>query len=462
MSDCGIGAMGYGDASLRQADKSLLPAAGRVVVGFSGGADSTALAHWLLGLAGPGRVLLAHVNHGLRGAESDRDEAHARTFAQEMGVEIAVHRADVASLAKEQGLGLEECGRRVRYAFFDSLAPGETDCVCTAHTADDNAETLLLHLCRGAGLGGLCGIPPKRGKVVRPFLRVSRQEVEDYCARQGLRYVTDSTNFSLDYARNRVRSQVVPVLKELNPRFLGAAGQAMEMLSADRDFLEGEAARLLESAQKPFGLSCAVLLRAPGCLRDRALRQYLTQAGCVDLERRHIDLAVGLLEEGGGLSLPGGVQAMCALGLFAAWRAGAVGEPFSCPVSLGETPLPDGKRLILRKISPFTGQNTGKIQNLLFKNGLDYDTIYRDGQQPPVLTARTRRPGDRFTPAGGRGPRPMKELFREAGVPAWARQGLVLLEWEGRLVYCHGLGPAEGFQAMEGTRGVLAVEVEGL
>ena len=447
---------------MNNADPSLLPPAGRVVAGFSGGADSTALAHWLLGQVGPGRLLLAHVNHGLRGQESDRDEAHARAFAASLGAEIAVRRADVAALAKRQGLGLEECGRQVRYAFFDSLTPGPGGCICTAHTASDNAETLLLHLCRGAGLAGLCGIPPKRGKVLRPLLQVTRQEVEAYCARHSLPYVTDSTNASLDYARNRIRAQVVPVLQALNPRFLQAAGQAMALLSADHGFLEQEAARLLDSARQPFGLSCAALLSAPVSLRSRALRQYLSQAGCMDLEQRHIALAEGLLGQGGGLSLPGGVQAHSALGLFFARQGGAQAPGFSCPAGLGETPLPDGKRLILQKISRFRGQNTGKIQNLLFKNGLDYATIYRNGPKPLVLTARTRQPGDRFTPAGGRGPRPLKELFREAGVPAWARPGLVLLELQGRLVYCQGLGPAEGFQAAGDAGEVLAVEVREL
>ena len=133
--------MNKAETSLRQADPALLPLQGRVVVGFSGGADSTALAHWLLGQVGRERLLLAHVNHGLRGAESDGDEAFARDFAREMGVEIRVLQADVGELVRERGLGLEECGRQVRYAFFDSLAPGARDCICTAHTADDSAET---------------------------------------------------------------------------------------------------------------------------------------------------------------------------------------------------------------------------------------------------------------------------------------------------------------------------------
>ncbi len=434
----------------------MLPGAGRAVVGFSGGADSTALAHWLKGQVGPGRVLLAHVNHQLRGAESDRDEAHARDFAQKHGLAIEVLRADVGALAKKRGLGLEECGRQVRYAFFDSLAPGPDDRVLTAHNANDNAETMLLHLCRGASLPGLCGIPGRRGKVLRPLLAVSRADIERYCAAQGLAYVTDSSNLTLDYARNRVRHQAIPLLEGLNPQFIQACGRAMGQLSLDRDYLEGEAARVLERARGPFGLNCQALLGAHPALRGRALRQYLEQAGCRDLEEKHVALAEGLLAQGGGLSLPGGVQARCALGVFYAGQKRRQ-EAFSVPVGLGETRLPGGKRLVLRKISWEEGQIGPKIQNLLFKNALDYATIYPTGQGCAPIVARTRRPGDRFSPQE----KPLKELFRQAGVPAWAREQAVLLEQGGRLLYCEGLGPGEAFRAQPGARDFLTVEVLG-
>lgn len=436
-------------------DAKLLPPEGQVVVGFSGGADSTALAHWLLGQVGRERLLLAHLNHCLRGPESDRDEAHVRAFAKEWGIRLRVRRLDVGALAKEEGLGLEEYGRRARYAFFDSLAPGENDCVCTAHTADDNVETLLLHLSRGASLQGLCGIPAKRGKVVRPLLAVTRHEVEGYCKAYGLAYVTDSTNLTLDYARNRVRQQVVPALRELNPQFTAAACRAMGQLATDRDYLEGEAAKLLYSAKRPFGLHCRTLREAHPSLKGRALRQYLSAAGCKDLEEKHIALAARLLEEDGGLSLPGGVQAESGLGLFFAQVPTAF-EGFALPVGLGETPLPDGRRLVLEKISPRNGLNRGKIQNLLFKNGLDYATIYHTEQNTAPLIARTRRPGDRFSPPGRGVAKPLKQVLREAGIPPWARGQVLLLELSGRIVYCEGLGAAEGFAPRPGGA-VLAV-----
>ena len=161
-------------------DLSGLPPQGRVVVGFSGGPDSTALCHWLLGRVPRERLLLAHVNHRLRGRESDRDEAVVSQFARQFGLPLALHREDVAALARARNMGLEECGRQVRYDFFASLAPEPEDRILTAHHGGDNVETVLLHLCRGTGLGGLCGIPYRRGKILRPLLGATRQEIEAY------------------------------------------------------------------------------------------------------------------------------------------------------------------------------------------------------------------------------------------------------------------------------------------
>lgn len=335
---------------LRGASLEGIPAAGRLVVGFSGGADSTALAHWLLDRVERERILLAHVNHLLRGEEAERDQRSAQEFAARWGLAIQVLRVDVASLAKERGQGLEECGREARYGFFARLAPGESDRVLTAHNAQDNAETLLLNLCRGAGPDGLSGIPRARGKILRPLLGVDRRDIEAYCQENGLSYVTDSTNLRDVYARNRVRHQVVPALEALNPRFVQAAGQAAELLAADRDYLRVQAAELLEGARTPWGLKRAPLLSAHESLRGRALKRYLEEVGCGRLEKKHLDRALTLLAGGGGGDLPGGVSMTCGQGIFwAGQRAPIENENWEILAKPGETPLPGGKILVLRE-----------------------------------------------------------------------------------------------------------------
>lgn len=442
------------------ADLSGLPGSGLVVVGFSGGADSMALAHWLAGKVDSARIVLAHVNHMLRGEEAERDEAAAREFARRTGLRFIVSKTDVKALAKQKGMGLEECGRTVRYDFFESLAPGENDRILTAHNADDNAETVLLNLCRGAGLDGLCGIPHRRGKILRPFLKVSREEIEEYCCINGLPFVTDSSNLSGEFVRNRVRLEVMPVLRELNPRFVEAVSQAAELLGRDREFLREGAERLIERAERPYGMDAAALLDAPEAVSARALKVWLERQGCGRLEKKHLDEVRACLENGGAAQLPGGVTVRRAQGILSAVREGAA-EPFSLAVRLprnfGEAEkmrLPGGKVLILEKKQVFPEKNGQKIHNLLFKNALDYDIITR------TLVARTRREGDRFSPAGGSGSKSLKQVFQECSMPAGLRNSAVLLECAGKLAWCEGAGASREFQVTERTCAVLAVTLQ--
>ncbi len=429
-----------------------LPEAGRLVVGFSGGADSTALAHWLMGQVPKERIVLAHVNHLLRGEEAQRDQHFAEDFAKRHGLPLEVLREDVARLAQERGQGLEECGRAVRYGFFSRLAPEKDDRVLTAHTANDNAETVLLHLCRGAALEGLCGIPYQRGKILRPLLEVSREEIEAYCRENGLSFVTDSSNLSDSFARNRLRHQVIPLLESFNPRFIQTAGQTAALLCADRDHLAAEARELLERAGNPWGLEAAVLSSAPEALRSRALKLFLEEAGC-RLERKHLALAERVLQEGGGADLPGGVSLGRSQGVFWALPTGT-GEGYQMPVKIGENPLPGGKILVLREKIQTKGENSEKIQNLLFKNALDYDIMTR------TLEVRTRRPGDGFAPAGRGLRKTLKQLFQELRIPAPLRNSLPLLVCGGDIAWIPGAGAGEGFQATEKTGKILTVEVK--
>lgn len=435
-----------------------LPEEGLLVVGFSGGADSTALSHWLMGRVEKERILLAHVNHMLRGDEADRDQAAAVSFAREHGLRIEVLRADVGRLARERGIGEEECGREVRYGFFSKLAKAENDRILTAHNADDNAETILFNLCRGTGPDGLCGIPRQRGKILRPLLGVSRAEIEEYCREQGLSYVTDSSNLSDSYTRNRLRHQVLPVLKELNPRFTEAAAGTAGLLSEDREYLMDKARRLLKRAENMWGLETKALLSEGKSVRSRAVKLFLERAGGRDLERGHIETALSILERGGAADLPG-VRVSCAQGVLWAGRAGGC-EPFEIPARLGENPTPMGKRVILREIVPAKAENPEKIQNLLFKNALDYDIMTGPAASHPEAALRSRRPGDRFTPAGRGLSKPIKQIFQEQRVPGPVRDGVPLLVCGGEIAWCPGAGVCERFKATKRTKRILLVEIE--
>ena len=194
----------------------LLEDGAKVVVGLSGGADSTALLLILLRLGY--RVHAVHCNFHLRGPESDRDQDFVTGLCKKNGVELTVCNYDTLSYAKQKGISVEMAARELRYADFERIMQEcGASAVCIAHHRDDSVETILLNLIRGTGLKGLTGIKPRNGNIVRPLLCVSRQEIEDWLKQIGQPYVTDSTNLETDYTRNKIRLQLLPVMRDINP-----------------------------------------------------------------------------------------------------------------------------------------------------------------------------------------------------------------------------------------------------
>lgn len=290
----------------------MLFGADRVICALSGGADSVCLAHALLTLAPEWDVQVecAHFNHLLRGEESLRDEAFVRAWCEERNVKLICQRGDAAAYAREKHLSVETAARELRYAFFESLGDGRTR-IATAHQADDQAETLLLHLVRGSGLKGLCGIPPVRGRFIRPLLNVTREEVLDYLRQNGLDHVEDSTNALDDAARNRLRHSVLPVLRELNPDFARTAGRTMQLLREDEAALNDMAEELLIRNEDGVSLSAAALLASPKPLASRAIRLAAAEWDLIPEEkhvRQVLELAKGT-NPSAVVQLPGGLTA---------------------------------------------------------------------------------------------------------------------------------------------------------
>lgn len=224
----------------------LLIEKGTVIVGFSGGADSSCLLRLMRdwGVENGVRVVAAHVNHMIRGEEADRDEEFCRESAAHLGVEFYSTRADVPALAKESGRGIEETARDVRYAFFDELSEkltGSSDgaVIATAHNASDNLETVLMNLMRGSGLHGMSGIAPIRdGRVIRPLICDSGEAIRSWCAENDVKYVVDSTNAETDCTRNAVRHKIVPIMRELCASPEASVTRMTSLLRTDDEYLE--------------------------------------------------------------------------------------------------------------------------------------------------------------------------------------------------------------------------------
>ncbi|MCL2048680.1 MAG: tRNA lysidine(34) synthetase TilS [Defluviitaleaceae bacterium] len=213
----------------------------KIVVGISGGADSVALLHILH--SDGNDVAAVHVNHNLRGAESDGDEAFVRALCERLGVPLRVVSVNVRRLAEQYKLGVEEAARKLRYEALETARRElNAEKIAVGHTADDNAETVIMNLCRGAGLKGLCGIPPENGRIIRPLLKKSRAEIEEYLLLHGLEYIHDTSNFSNEFLRNRIRNIIMPALeKEVGANVKAIIAKNTELLRDDEDFLSAAA-----------------------------------------------------------------------------------------------------------------------------------------------------------------------------------------------------------------------------
>lgn len=249
------------------AELGIQPGGPAVLLGFSGGPDSTCLLHLLVesGID----VVAAHLNHQQR-PEAAQDVKHCQTFAEGLGAAFLTGTADVPLLAENFNIGLEEAGRKARYAFFDQAAY-QTNCalIATAHTQDDLVETVLFNLARGTGMAGLAGIPERRQNIVRPLLSFTRAQVLDYIKKHELPVLHDPGNDNLDFARVRIRRRILPELETVNPEFRANVARLASLVSEENEFLEGVAAAALEKCERPPNGDLAFLTQDCELVLDR-------------------------------------------------------------------------------------------------------------------------------------------------------------------------------------------------
>ena len=303
--------MTYTEKVMLSAGSRLKQISGRVVVGFSGGADSTVLLHVMTDFFGRENITAAHINHMLRGEEADADERFCREFAEKLGIDFVCRRIDVAAMSG--GVAVEETARNARYGALESVAKETNSAyIALAHTASDNMETVIFNLCRGSGTAGMRGIPFSRpcgeAVVIRPLIDCTREEIEGFADENGLSFVTDRTNSDTHYTRNYIRHEIVPKIKELFPSAERAFTNMTDAVSVDYDFISSEAEKLLEKADNgkipvPALRECHIAL----ALRAVAMLSPVT------LDFGHRKEILSLIQSGraGKISVPEGKAAVC-------------------------------------------------------------------------------------------------------------------------------------------------------
>ena len=377
----------------------------KVVCAVSGGADSVALLFgmYLLREKFQGEVAAAHFNHRLRGAESDGDEAFVREFCAGYLIPLTVGSGDIQPGKK----GLEAAAREARYGFLRSL-PGK---IATAHTADDNAETVLMHLLRGTGLKGLGGIAPVNGQIIRPMLDITRQEVEAFLEEYHLPHREDSSNATDQFLRNRLRHEVMPLLRRENP------GVSLSMSAAAMKLREDE--EYLQSRLEPELPKVSVLLNLPAALQSRYLERFLKENGVPEPEQVHIHQLKKLLESdkpSGRMDFPGNV---------------IIARDYDQLKRLEENTLPEEAAVAVPGVTELPQWGIRVRIDAAPSGGFGVNIQGK-------LTVRGRKPGDEMRVSGGT--KSIKKLMIDQKISAHQRNFIPILSDEKGVLWAGKLG----------------------
>jgi len=481
----------------------LFEPATRVVVALSGGSDSVALAHLMAGLGAAGEVQLvgvAHFNHQLR-ETATRDEEFAAAVAASLGVPIEIDRGNVAARARKERRSVEDAARKSRHEFFErARLRFDADRVALGHTRDDQAETFLLRLMRGAGPRGLAAIHPRHGAIIRPLLECRRDDLRAYLATRGIGYVEDETNADVSIPRNRVRAELLPLLVDrFNPAIVDVLADEAELARETWLWMEEEAADLLSRSltshvsplkgpghaaagvrqtsdvrRETSVLDLPALMSAPAPLQRLALWRAMSDvARGRPVSFRHVEAVLRLVEadQGGTVDAPGhrvhrdGSRLVLtgrppdAVGRWPPALAnpanpgnlGSPGNPFEYPLSIpGEVALPEANCAVLVEPAGDVGvpaeAATGRGPAAL---------VRRDLCRGP-LAVHNRRPGDRFRPVGLGGGKTLQDLFVDRKVARNCRDRVpVVVDQAGRIVWVAGHGIDEAFRVTDTSQGVL-------
>ncbi len=421
----------------------------RVLTGVSGGADSVVLLDILLRLGYD--CVAAHCNFHLRGRESDRDEAFVRKFVSEREVPLLLEHFDTFAFAEKQKISIEMAARDLRYAWFHQIAAQEhAGVIAVAHHGDDSAETLLINLIRGTGLKGLSGIDPKNGMIVRPLLDCSRREIEEYARQRNLSYVTDSTNLTDEYTRNKIRNEILPLMSEINPSILETLRENSKLFrgaymiyrekvaEAEKELVRSEESRILIDINK-------LLLQAdPQSIIFEILNPYHFNAANI----REITEA---LTENPGLQFYSPTHRLTKD------REVLIVEPINRDATHVEYLISEEtveiKEPLHLQLKRFPVPENFAPTRLAHKIHLDADKV----KFP--LTIRGWQQGDRFYPLGMRGSKKLSDYFTDIKLSLPEKEQVKLLISDNLIVWVIGMRLDDRFKVDKKSRNILEISV---
>ncbi|MBR1422520.1 MAG: tRNA lysidine(34) synthetase TilS [Ruminococcus sp.] len=417
----------------------------RLLICLSGGADSAAL---LLCLKELGFDICAcHVNHQLRGAESDRDEQFCRQLCEKLDVRFESIKLDVTGYCKENGLSVELGARKLRYDYFYSF---DVDKICTAHSLSDSLETTIFDLARGTGLKGLCGIPPVRDKIIRPLIECTREEIEAYLSSQGQDFVTDSTNLEDIYSRNKIRHNIIPVMKNINNGLYSSYSNTIGYLRADSDHLEAEADDLYDKCLLDKGYDCRLLSSSHVSIRRRAVMRIFDHEG-IKCSSALIADTDSIIQNGGRLNISGDIFAVSSKGVltFGYWT-----DPNEKPLAVTVDEM--GKYVFENRNISFSiiemPYDIANIQKKFTNCYMDYDKM--NG----VLLLRGRLPDDKIRLCNRDFNSDVRKLVNSAFRQEDRKSAVLIADGEG-LIFVEKYGIADRVKVDASTKRVLVFEI---
>ncbi len=417
-----------------------------VYVGFSGGADSTALLFALreISVTENFSVKAVHVNHNLRGEESIRDEKFCEEFCRKFEIPLEIHNVDVKKYSIKHKKSIELSARELRYEIFENISADAV--IATAHNMNDLSETVIFNLSRGTGTGGLLGIPPVRGRIIRPLLGVSREEILLFLNDKNQNFVTDSTNLCTDYTRNKIRHDVIPKLCEINENLHKNVLKMTENLRNEDDFLNLIVEKNLSSD----------LRKLHSAIRRRVIKEILSQNNIEISYDRILDIEKLILSENKGkINLSGEIYCVTENGIMKiiSLKKSCENIVFEKDACIGINEFLQGKNIKIQTLDMVEFEKDSNVNKKLTKNVADYDTI--QGK----LVLRNRRNGDKYAIIGRDFTSSLKKLFCEH-IARENRDFIAIICDDIGIVWTETFGIAERVRVTEKTKTILKFEVE--